>query len=83
MLSEQIKNSSIDAPQQILNNINEYFIKIDYFDQKGSKSFENNIPLRSVFNNNANLPINFKVWILILLVNQQNSVILPLSFFES
>ena len=56
MLSEQIKNSRIDTPPQILNNINKYFIKIDYFDQKGTKNFENNIPLKCIFDNNVNLP---------------------------
>ena len=56
MLSEQANKSRIDTQQQILDNINEYFIKIDYFDQKGTKDFENNIPLTSIFNNNANLP---------------------------
>jgi hypothetical protein len=55
MLSKQTIESSIDTQQQILDNINEYFIKIDYFDQKGTKDFENNIPLKSIFNNNINL----------------------------
>ena len=54
MLSKQTIKSRIDTQQQILDNINEYFIKIDYFDLKGTKDFENNIPLRSIFNNNAN-----------------------------
>ena len=58
MLSKQTNKSRIDTQQQILNNINEYFIKIDYFDQKGTKDFENNIPLRNIFNNNINLSEN-------------------------
>ena len=58
MLSKQTIKSRIDTQQQILENINEYFIKIDYFDQKGSKDFENNIPLRNIFNNNKNLSEN-------------------------
>ena len=58
MLSEQTNKSRNDTQQQILDNINEYFIKIDYFDQKGTKNFENNIPLRTIFNNNTNLPEN-------------------------
>ena len=49
MLSEQIRNSRIDLSQQT-KNINEYVIKIDYFDQKGTKSFENKIPLKHIFN---------------------------------
>ena len=55
MLSKQTIKSRIDTQQQTLDNINEYFIKIDYFDQKGIKDFENNIPLSTIFNNNANL----------------------------
>ena len=55
MLSKQTIKSRIDTQKQILDHINEYFIKIDYFDQKGTKNFENNIPLRSIFNNNPNL----------------------------
>ena len=58
MLSKYITKSRIDKQQQIINNINEYFIKIDYFDQKGKKNFENSVPLRCIFNINANLPEN-------------------------
>ena len=58
MLSKQTIKSSIDTQQQILDSINEYFIKIDYFDQKGTKDFENNIPLRNIFNNDRNLSEN-------------------------
>ena len=58
MLSKQTNKSRTDTQYQILDNINEYFIKIDYFDQKGTKDFENNIPLRSIFNNNKNLHEN-------------------------
>ena len=58
MLSKQTIKSRIDTQQQILENINEYFIKIDYFDQKGTKDFENNIPLRNIFNNNKKISEN-------------------------
>ena len=58
MLSEQIKKSRIDTTQQILKNINEYSIKIDYFDQKGTKNFENTIPLKCLLNIDINLPKN-------------------------
>ena len=58
MLSKKNIKSRIDTQQQILENINEYFIKIDYFDQKGTKDFENNIPLRIILNNNKNLSEN-------------------------
>ena len=58
MLSKKTNKSRINTQQQILDNFNEYFIKIDYFDQKGTKDFENNIPLKTIFNNNTNLPEN-------------------------
>ena len=58
MFSKQTNKSRIDTQQQILDNINEYFIKIDYFDQKGTKDFENNIPLKTIFNINTNLSKN-------------------------
>ena len=54
MVTEQFNKSRIDTQQQIFHNIDEYFLKIDYFDQRGTKNFENNIPLRSIYNNNAN-----------------------------
>ena len=59
MLSKQTNKLRTDIQQQILDNVNEYFIKIDYFDQKGTKDFENNIPLRTIFNNNTNLSENY------------------------
>ena len=58
MLSKKTNKSRINTQQQILDNFNEYFIKIDYYDQKGTKDFENNIPLRTIFNNNTNLSEN-------------------------
>ncbi len=58
MLPKQTNKLRIDTQQQILDNINEYFIKIDYFDQKGTKNFENNIPLSIIFNNDRNLSEN-------------------------
>ena len=58
MSSKQTNKSRIDTQQQILDNINEYFIKIDYYDQKGTKDFENNIPLKTIFNINTNLSKN-------------------------
>jgi hypothetical protein len=58
MFSQEINKSRIETQQQIFNNINGYFIKIDYFDHKGTKNFENNIPLKSLFNKNANPPRN-------------------------
>ena len=56
MLLKEIKVSKTNTSKHILNNLDEYIIKIDYFDQKGFKDFENNIPLNHIFNSNINLP---------------------------
>ena len=50
MLLKEIKVSKTNTLKHILNNLDEYIIKIDYFDQKGFKDFENNIPLNHIFN---------------------------------
>ena len=36
----------------IVNNLNDFFIKIDYFDEKGNKKYKNNIPLKYILNKN-------------------------------
>ena len=46
----KIKVSKNNTSQNILNKLNEFVIKIDYFDQEGTKSFEDNIPLKYIFN---------------------------------
>ena len=56
MLFMKNELSKTITSQHILNNLNEYIIKIDYFDQKGIKDFENNIPLNHIFNANTKLP---------------------------
>ena len=56
MLHKEINVSKTNTLKQILNNLDEYIIKIDYFDQKGFKDFENNIPLNHIFNSNIELP---------------------------
>ncbi len=50
MLPKKISVSKTVAPQNSLNKLNEYVIKIDYFDQEGTKNFEDNIPLKYIFN---------------------------------
>ena len=52
MLHKEIKVSKTNTLKHILNNLDEYIIKIDYFDQKGFKDFENNIPLNHLFYSN-------------------------------
>ena len=56
MLHKEIKVSKTNTLKHILNNLDEYIIKIDYFDQKGFKHFENNIPLNYIFNSNIKSP---------------------------
>ena len=56
MLFKEIKVSKTNTSQHILNNLDEYIIKIDYFDQKGIKDFENNIPFNHIFNSNIKSP---------------------------
>ena len=46
----------------LLNNINDYVIRIDYYDHNGSKRKKYNIPLKYVFNNNNSiLSNNFQI----------------------
>ena len=47
------KISNTSEPMSI--NVNDYVIKIDYFDQKGTKNFENNIFLKDIFDSKIKL----------------------------
>ena len=55
MLSEKNKNLKLNASSHELNNLNDFVIKIDYYDNKGKKNIENHIPLKYLFNSNTNL----------------------------
>ena len=50
MLPEQFKKTKTNTSQEILNNLNDYIIRIDYFDKKGTKNFENSVPLMYILN---------------------------------
>ena len=50
MLSKKVKVSKTNTSKHIFNNLNKYVIKIDYFDPKGAKNYEDNIPLKYIFN---------------------------------
>jgi hypothetical protein len=39
----------------LLNNINDYVIKIDYYDDKGSKKKKYNVPLKYILNNSYHM----------------------------
>ena len=40
----------------LFNNINDYVIKIDYYDDKGSKKKKYNVPLKYILNNSYHTP---------------------------
>ena len=50
MLLSNINNFKFSKKNDLLKNINDYIIQIDYFDKKGTKKYNNNIPLKYVFN---------------------------------
>ena len=43
-------NKHTNNKKQLLNNLNEFVIQIDYFDQNGIKKQKNRIPLKYIFN---------------------------------
>ena len=49
MSLEQI-NKYTNSNKQLLNNLNDFIIQIDYFDQKGIKKRKNKIPLKYILN---------------------------------
>jgi hypothetical protein len=49
MYLEKINKQS-NSNKQILNNLNDFIIQIDYFDQKGIKKRKNRIPLKYILN---------------------------------
>ena len=50
MLLSNINIFKFSKKNDLLKNINDYIIEIDYFDKKGTKKYNNNIPLKYVFN---------------------------------
>ena len=43
-------NKSVNNQEYLLNNLNDFIIQIDYFDQKGIRKRKNKIPLKYIFN---------------------------------
>ena len=39
----------------LFNNINDYVIRIDYYDDKGSKKKKYNVPLKYILNNGCHM----------------------------
>ena len=46
-------NKYTKSNKQLLNNLNDFIIQIDYFDQKGIKKRKNKIPLKYIFNSKS------------------------------
>ena len=42
-------NKHTNSNKQLLNNLNDFIIQIDYFDQKGIRKRKNKIPLKYLF----------------------------------
>ena len=49
MYLEEI-NKPLNNQEYLLNNLNDFIIEIDYFDQKGIRKRKNKIPLKYIFN---------------------------------
>ena len=58
MLTQKIKYSKTKVSHHTIKKLNNYIIKIDYFDQTGIKNFEENIPLKHIFNSEIELPLS-------------------------
>ena len=50
MSLEKINKNTNDKKQFLNNNLNDFIIEIDYFDQRGIKKRKNRIPLKYIFN---------------------------------
>ena len=52
-------NRSVNNKKYLLNNLNDFIIKIDYFDQKGIRKRKNRLPLYYILNSkNTNTQIS-------------------------
>ena len=49
MYLEEI-NQNTNNKKKLLNNLNDFIIQIDYYDQKGIKKRKNKIPLKYILN---------------------------------
>ena len=43
-------NKNTNEKKQLCNNLNDFIIEIDYFDQRGIKKRKNRVPLKYIFN---------------------------------
>tara|TARA_B100000900_G_C20023256_1_gene490792 strand:- start:101 stop:280 length:180 start_codon:yes stop_codon:yes gene_type:complete len=49
-MSLEEMNKDTNTNKQLLNNLNDFIIQIDYFDQNGMKKRKNRIPLKYILN---------------------------------
>ena len=49
-MSLEVINKPVNNKEYLLNNLNDFIIQIDYFDQKGIRKRKNKIPLKYIFN---------------------------------
>tara|TARA_B100000900_G_scaffold354430_1_gene323133 strand:- start:729 stop:908 length:180 start_codon:yes stop_codon:yes gene_type:complete len=49
MILENLNTPTYDK-KYILNNLNDFIIEIDYYDQKGRKKYKDEIPLKYILN---------------------------------
>ena len=47
-------NKKVNNQKYLLNNLNDFIIQIDYFDEKGIRKRKNKIPLKYIFNSKFN-----------------------------
>ena len=52
MYLEEI-NKNTNNKKKLLNNLNDFIIQIDYFDQKGVKKYKHRIPLKYIVNSKS------------------------------
>ena len=52
-MSLEKMNKHINNDKKFLNNLNDFIIQIDYFDQKGFKKRKNKIPLKYILNHKS------------------------------
>ena len=58
-MSYEKNNRSVNNKKYLFNNLNDFIIKIDYFDQKGIRKRKNRLPLYYILNSkNTNTQIS-------------------------
>ena len=52
-MSFEVIDKAKNDQDYLLNNLNDFIVQIDYFDQKGIKKRKNKIPLKYIFNSKS------------------------------